>query len=117
MLFGFDDKREFIPQIYHYLNNQELMLTFLTQYNASVDSDLKIPLLYAKNTKSLKMIFENFLHDIMHVSFGKIQNINIELNAYAFCFQKRKSLIFNTKISKNVDFFKTFKNLSLWHLF
>ncbi|EKP7741207.1 hypothetical protein QL714_000661, partial [Campylobacter jejuni] len=55
MLFGFDDKREFIPQIYHYLNNQELMLTFLTQYNASVNSDLKIPLLYAKNTKSLKM--------------------------------------------------------------
>lgn len=34
MLFGFDDKQEFIPQIYHYLNNQELMLTFLTQYNA-----------------------------------------------------------------------------------
>lgn len=48
MLFGFDDKREFIPQIYRYLNNQELMLTFLTQYNASVDSALKIPLLYAK---------------------------------------------------------------------
>ncbi|HHP5665421.1 TPA: hypothetical protein ACSC0W_000197, partial [Campylobacter jejuni] len=23
MLFGFDDKREFIPQIYRYLNNQE----------------------------------------------------------------------------------------------
>lgn len=53
MLFGFDDKREFIPQIYHYLNNQELMLTFLTQYNASVDSDLKIPLLYAKNAKAV----------------------------------------------------------------
>lgn len=104
MLFGFDDKQEFIPQIYRYLNNQELMLTFLTQYNASVDSALKIPLSYAKNTKSLKMIFGNFLHDIMHVSFGKIQNINIKLNAYAFYFQKRKSLIFNTKISKNVDF-------------
>ncbi|EAI0568208.1 hypothetical protein E0211_02760, partial [Campylobacter jejuni] len=103
MLFGFDDKQEFIPQIYRYLNNQELMLTFLTQYNASVDSALKIPLSYAKNTKSLKMIFGNFLHDIMHVSFGKIQNINIKLNAYAFYFQKRKSLIFNTKISKNVD--------------
>ncbi|EIX0897990.1 hypothetical protein QG919_000567, partial [Campylobacter jejuni] len=57
MLFGFDDKQEFIPQIYRYLNNQELMLTFLTQYNASVDSALKIPLSYAKNTKSLKMIF------------------------------------------------------------
>ncbi len=41
MLFGFDDKQEFIPQIYRYLNNQELMLTFLTQYNASVDSALK----------------------------------------------------------------------------
>ncbi|HHP5556982.1 TPA: hypothetical protein ACSCZ6_000908, partial [Campylobacter jejuni] len=27
MLFGFDDKQEFIPQIYRYLNNQELMLT------------------------------------------------------------------------------------------
>ncbi|EAH5307892.1 hypothetical protein D8W01_05475 [Campylobacter jejuni] len=103
MLFGFDDKQEFIPQIYRYLNNQELMLTFLTQYNASVDSALKIPLLYAKNTKSLKMIFGNFLHNIMHVSFGKIQNINIKLNTYAFYFQKRKSLIFNTKISKNVD--------------
>lgn len=54
MLFGFDDKQEFIPQIYRYLNNQELMLTFLTQYNASIDSALKIPLSYAKNTKSLK---------------------------------------------------------------
>ncbi|MCW1694892.1 hypothetical protein OLT92_04930, partial [Campylobacter jejuni] len=67
--------QEFIPQIYRYLNNQELMLTFLTQYNASVDSALKIPL-YAKIPRSLKMIFGNFLHNIMHVSFGKIQNIN-----------------------------------------
>ena len=54
MLFGFDDKQEFIPQIYRYLNNQELMLTFLTQYNASVDSALKIPLSYAKKYQEFK---------------------------------------------------------------
>lgn len=53
MLFGFDDKQEFIPQIYRYLNNQELMLTFLTQYNASVDSALKF-LFYMQKYQEFK---------------------------------------------------------------
>ncbi|EQC2324621.1 hypothetical protein ACY3BU_000372, partial [Campylobacter coli] len=55
MLFGFDDKREFIPQVYSSLCKQELVKTFLIQYNASVDSALRIPLSYARSAKDLKM--------------------------------------------------------------
>ncbi|MFQ6342705.1 hypothetical protein [Campylobacter sp. VTCC 70190] len=106
MLFGFDDKQEFIPQIYSSLSKKELRINFLTQYNASVDETLRIPLFYARSAKNLKMIFENFLYDIIHIHFSKIKNINAKFSMYASCFPKRKSLIFNTKISKKNDFLK-----------
>ncbi len=103
MLFGFDDKREFIPQVYSSLCKQELVKTFLIQYNASVDSVLKIPLSYARSTKDLKMPFQNFLQDLIHMPFGKIKNINKNLTLSISYFQKRKGLIFKTKIFRNVD--------------
>lgn len=59
MLFGFDDKRIYTANL-SLFKQSRAYVDFLTQYNASVDSALKIPLLYAKNTKSLKMIFGNF---------------------------------------------------------
>ncbi|EAK0806367.1 hypothetical protein A0X79_04410 [Campylobacter coli] len=103
MLFGFDDKREFIPRVYSSLYKQELVKTFLIQYNASVDSVLRIPLSYARSVKDLKMPFQNFLQDVIHMPFGKIKNINKNLTLSISYFQKRKGLIFKTKIFQNVD--------------
>ncbi len=103
MLFGFDDKREFIPQVYSSLCKQELVKTFLIQYNASVDNVLKIPLSYARSAKDLKMPFQNFLQDLIHMPFGKIKNINKNLTLSISYFQKRKGLIFKTKVFQNVD--------------
>ncbi|EAH6876250.1 hypothetical protein PEY33_001430 [Campylobacter coli] len=103
MLFGFDDKIEFIPRVYSSLCKQELVKTFLIQYNASIDSALRIPLSYAKSAKDLKMPFQNFLQDVIHTPFGKIKNIDKNLTLNISYFQKRKSLIFKTKIFQNVD--------------
>ncbi|EAJ6685298.1 hypothetical protein E6R55_08675, partial [Campylobacter coli] len=103
MLFGFDDKREFIPKVYSSLCKQELVKTFLIQYNASVDSALRIPLSYARSAKNLKKPFQNFLQDVIHTPFDKIKNIDKNLTLNISYFQKRKSLIFKTKIFQNID--------------
>ncbi|EDO8877890.1 hypothetical protein GNZ76_02080 [Campylobacter coli] len=103
MLFGFDDKREFIPQVYSSLCKQELVKTFLIQYNASVDSVLRIPLSYARSAKDLKKPFQNFLQDVIHTPFGKIKNVDKNLTLNISYFQKRKGLIFKTKIFQNID--------------
>ncbi|EPN1354073.1 hypothetical protein ACTVE7_001741 [Campylobacter coli] len=95
MLFGFDDKREFIPRVYSSLCKQELV--------TSIDSALRISLSYAKSAKDLKMPFQNFLQDVIHTPFGKIKNIDKNLTLNISYFQKRKSLIFKTKIFQNVD--------------
>ncbi len=106
MFFGFDKEQEFVPKIYSHLGKEELIITFLIQYNASVGNTLKIPLSYTKNTKTLKMLFRNFLYDAMHISFGKIKKINIKISQYALLFQERKNFIFKTKITRKIDFLR-----------
>ncbi len=71
--------------------------------SSSIDSALRIPLSYAKSAKDLKMPFQNFLQDVIHTPFGKIKNIDKNLTLNISYFQKRKSLIFKTKIFQNVD--------------
>ncbi|OOX93961.1 hypothetical protein BOO83_07530, partial [Campylobacter coli] len=49
------------------------------------------------------MPFQNFLQDLIHMPFGKIKNINKNLTLSISYFQKRKGLIFKTKVFQNVD--------------
>ncbi|TKX32225.1 hypothetical protein [Campylobacter aviculae] len=105
MLFGFNQNQDIIPEIYSSLNKQDLIMTFLIQYNFCVDEKLKIPLFYGKNAKSIRDVFEKFIYDISHVHFGKIKNIfKLRLKA------TNKGFIFKTKSVKKYNLKQIFKN-------
>ncbi|TEY04511.1 hypothetical protein [Campylobacter sp. US33a] len=74
MLFGFNFKQEFIPDVFKDLTRKDLNLTFLHQYNAFVDEKLVIPIAYAKNARNFRMIFEKRIQDILKFSFLKAKH-------------------------------------------
>lgn len=75
MLFGFEKNREIIPEIYRSLDQQELVMNFLIQYNSCVKDEMKIPLIYGKQAKNIREVFNNFIKDIFKVKFGKIKTV------------------------------------------
>ncbi|MBZ7955572.1 hypothetical protein [Campylobacter molothri] len=97
MLFGFEKNREIIPEIYRSLDQQELVMNFLIQYNSCVKDEMKIPLIYGKQAKNIREVFNNFIKDVFKVKFGKIKTV-FRYNG----FQARR-LIFQTKKIKKYD--------------
>lgn len=97
MLFGFEKNREIIPEIYRSLDKKDLIMTFLIQYNSCVEDEMKIPLIYGKQAKSIQEAFDNFIKDISKAKFGKIKTI-FKWNE----FQERR-LIFQTRNLKKCN--------------
>ncbi|TKX30575.1 hypothetical protein [Campylobacter estrildidarum] len=105
MLFGFEQDKEIIPQVYNFLDKQELIMTFLIQYNSCVEDEMKIPLIYGKNAKNIQDAFKNFIEDISNVNFGKIKIVfKCHLS------KTRKGLIFKTKKLENYNLKQILKN-------
>lgn len=89
MKFGFCGGFEIVPDIFANLCSSKKSAIFTTLYNANVDQNLQISPSFAKNTKSLKEIFDNFIAKNLRIdglNFKKASTFcaasNVLINAY-----------------------------------